>query len=451
MNKILRFVLTLVHTVIESVKIENESIIISVRPWSRYRFRCPICGKRCSYYDCVYGPRKWRTLDLGCRKCYLSYCPCRIRCHEHGVLVESVPWARHKSRFSKEFEDWVSCLTLYTSISAVATLARIEWHSVGGICKRVIDDLEVQRGKNKFDDLKRIGIDETSYKKGHKYLTVIVDHDRGCLVWAHKGYGKEVLKIFFEQLTRKQRRDIEVVTADGAKWIKSMVNRYLPNAKQVMDPFHVISWMTDALNDVRCSEWRQAKSAAKKVMPKKRSGPGRPKKGEEVSKEARQALQEVDAIKGSRFVLLKNYENLSDSQQKKLMQIKNKAGSHLFRAWELKEDLRAVYKAKTVDEAEVLLDVWLHQAAYCKIKPVVEVEKKIRRRKEDVIAAIRLGIGNGRVEAINNKIKLTVKIGYGFRNIDNLIALLMLRCSDLKPQLPHQPEKKKKEEMKDAA
>ena len=78
----------------------------------------------------------------------------------------------------------------------------------------------------------------------------------------------------------------------------------------------------------------------------------------------------------------------------------------------------------------------MHKTAYCKIKPVVEVEKKIRKRKADILKAIDLGIGNGRIEAINNKIKATVKMGYGFCNIDNLIALLMLRCSDLKPELP---------------
>ena len=83
-----------------------------------------------------------------------------------------------------------------------------------------------------------------------------------------------------------------------------------------------------------------------------------------------------------------------------------------------------------------MLDAWLRAAAYCRIKPIVAVEKKVRRRRADVVAAVELGTGNGRVESINNKIKVTVKMGYGFRNADNLIGLLMLRCSDSKPQLP---------------
>ena len=131
---------------------------------------------------------------------------------------------------------------------------------------------------------------------------------------------------------------------------------------------------------------------------------------------------------------MKNFENLNESQEKKLENLKNLAGNHLFKAWEYKEDLRKIYSDR--NNAEELLDAWMHKTAYCKIKPVVEVEKKIRKRKSDILRAIDLGIGNGRIEAINNKIKVTVKMGYGFRNIDNLIALLMLRCSDLKPKLP---------------
>ena len=126
----------------------------------------------------------------------------------------------------------------------------------------------------------------------------------------------------------------------------------------------------------------------------------------------------------------------------------------MFRAWELKEDLRAVFRAGSAEEAERRLSAWLHEAAYCKIKPVVEVEKKVRRRRADIVAAVRLGVSNGRVEAINNKVKVTVKMGYGFRNTDNLIALTMLRCSDMKPELPGrppEPEKKEKTAKKKAA
>ncbi|MCL1848047.1 MAG: transposase [Coriobacteriia bacterium] len=95
-----------------------------------------------------------------------------------------------------------------------------------------------------------------------------------------------------------------------------------------------------------------------------------------------------------------------------------------------------MFKATSTEEAAELLAEWLHRAAYCRIAQVVEVEKKVRRRRDDIVRAVELDISNARVEAINNKVKVTVRMGYGFRNTDSLIALLMLRCSDVQPVLP---------------
>ena len=119
--------------------------------------------------------------------------------------------------------------------------------------------------------------------------------------------------------------------------------------------------------------------------------------------------------------------------------VSNASSASSSRVW--LPDLRAVFGAGSAEEASRLLEPRMHGAAYCKIKPVVAVEKKVRRRKADVVAAVELGIGNGRVEAINSKIKVTVKMGYGFRNTDNLVGLLMLRCSDCTPRLPGRSEK----------
>ena len=446
MLRILRYVLGLTHTVIKFVTIEDDRVVVDVRPHKSHGLRCPVCGRKCDHYDTSDAPRLWRAMDLARSRCYLRYTTRRVRCPEHGVLVESVPWARHRARCTRDFEDWVAYLTVNCTVKAVTELARIEWHSVGPICGRVLDDLQARRGAGRFEGLRRIGIDETSYRKGHKYITVVVDHDRGCLVWAHAGTGKDVLSLFLDELTREQRRAIEVVTADGAKWIRALVKRRCPNARWVMDPFHVVQWMTEALDEVRREEWRGAKRAWDAARPK-RKGPGRPKKDEATPPEVAALKEAADEIKGTRWALLKNPEDLTDAQRGKLESLKRRAGSRLFRAWELKEDLRAVFRAETAEEAGRLLAAWLHDAAYCRIKPVVEVEKKVRRRRADVVAAVELGVSNGRVEAINNKVKVTVKMGYGFRNTDNLIALTMLRCSDMKPELPGRPPKEQKEKQ----
>ena len=435
MGKILRYALGLVKTVVEGVRLEGGRAIVSVRPWAREGLRCPACGRRCEHYDTARSPRLWRAPDVGRARCYLEYRVRRVRCPEHGVRAERVPWARPRSRFTRDFEDWVACLAVRCCASAVASLARVEWHTVGGICRRVFADLEASRGAGRYDGLRRIGVDETGYKKGQRYITVVVDHDTGRLVWAGEGAGKEALRGFLRQLTRGQRRSVEVVTADGARWIRALCRRWLPNARWVMDPFHVVAWMNEALEEVRRGEWREAKAAADAARPR-REGPGRPRKGEESPPGYLAAREEAEAVKGTRWALLKNPEDLTGSQRERLERLKRRAGSHLFRAWELKEDLRAVFRAGSEEAAAPLLDAWLRDAAYCRIPEVVKVEKKVRRRRDDILAAVGLGLGNGRVESLNNKVKVTVRMGYGFRNVDNLVSLLMLKCSDIQPQLP---------------
>ena len=421
MKSLLLLALGLARTVVLGARIEAERIVVSVRPYKREQRRCPVCGRACGFYDMASrgAPRLWRAMDLARSACYLEYAPCRVRCPEHGVRTEAVPWARHGARFTRDFEDWVAWLAVRCTAS-------------------------------RFDGVRRIGIDETSYKKGHGYVTVVVGHDRGCLVWAHEGTGKDVLNLFLDGLAREQRRAMEVVTADGARRIGQLVKRRCPNARWVMDPFRVVQWMNGALDAVRCGEWNAARAAARAARPRPEGKRGRPAKGELPPEEVRALEEEAASIKGSRYALVKNPEDLTDGQRARLEALKKRAGSRLVRAWELKEDLRAVFRAADGSEAAELLDDWMHRAAYCKIAKVVAVEKKVRRRRDDIIAAVELGISNGRVEAINNKIKVTVRMGYGFRNTDNLVALLMLRCGDCQPQLPGRPVKARKKGVKGA-
>lgn len=436
MNRILRLALSLAQAVILSARIEGEAVVIGVRPHKRPRRRCPVCGGRCDAYDARPGPRRWRALDLAQSMCFLEYQAVRVRCPEHGVRVEAVPWARHGSRFTRGFEDRVAWMAVHCTASAVAAECRVEWHSVGGICARVYAELEASRGPRHLDGLRRIGIDETSYRKGRKRITVVVDHDRGRLVWAGEGYGREVLGRFLDMLTHEQRMAVEVAAADGAKWIKGLVRERCPNAEWVMDPFHVVSWMNDALDAVRREEWQAAARAAREAAPRR----GRPPEGDEAPHEAKAPKAAAAAIKGARYALVKNPEDLTEEQRATLDEVR-RAHSRTYRAWELKEGLRAVFRAEGAEEAGMLLDGWLSQAARCRIPKVVDVARKVRARRDDIVAAVALGISNARVEAINNKVKVTVRMGYGFRNIDNLIALLMLRCSDVMPQLPGRPIK----------
>jgi transposase len=250
---------------VENVDFEEsngeEILIVRVRPLIRDTHRCPHCGKRSQGYDSSSRLRRWRSLDLGSTKVYMEAAAPRIKCPEHGVAVARVPWARHDSDFTYDFETAVTWLTLHATAQDVAEYFRIKWDTVGAIARRVQRSLEAAEARH-FDNLEAIGIDETSYKKGHKYMTVIVNHKTGHLIWAKKGHGKEVLAGFFNELTEEQRAAIKYVTADGARWIADCVKTFCPNAERCIDPFHVVAWANDALDEVRKAAVRQAKQDA---------------------------------------------------------------------------------------------------------------------------------------------------------------------------------------------
>jgi transposase len=242
---------------------EEEHFIIRARPFSRDTFRCPQCGKPCKGYDSYGKERRWRSLDFGSTRVHIEAFAPRVRCPVHGVLAAKVPWARHDSDYTYDFEMAVTWLALHATAQDVADYFRIKWHTVGSIAKRVQKSLEDQQ-PNRFDNLEAIGIDETSYKKGHKYMTVVVDHKTGHLIWAKQGHGKTVLTSFFKELSEEQRASIKVVTADGARWIADCIKDYCPNAERCVDPFHVVAWANDCLDEVRKAAIRQAKKEASK-------------------------------------------------------------------------------------------------------------------------------------------------------------------------------------------
>lgn len=145
---------------------------------------------------------------------------------------------------------------------AVAAFMRISWNTVGSIIERVEKDLDINPNA-RFDNLVRIGVDETSYRKGYKYITTVVNHDTGNVIWVANGHGKTIFEQFFKLLTPEQRNNIQLVSDNGAKWIDECIKEYCPNANRCVDPFHVIKWAMDALDSVRVDAWLEAKAATK--------------------------------------------------------------------------------------------------------------------------------------------------------------------------------------------
>ncbi len=193
------------RAVIEDVWIgEQGEVVVAARPSGRERERCGICQRRCPGFDLGGGRRRWRALDLGTTLAYVEADAPRVTCRRHGVVVCAVPWARHGSRFTRAFEDQVAWLAVHCSKTAVAQLMRVAWRTVGGILERVAD--EAQREVDLLGGLKRIGIDEITHRRGQRYLTVVVDHDSGRLVWAAAGRDRRTVEAFLDALGQRALR-----------------------------------------------------------------------------------------------------------------------------------------------------------------------------------------------------------------------------------------------------
>ncbi|HID73123.1 TPA: ISL3 family transposase [Candidatus Micrarchaeota archaeon] len=403
-------------TVIENVEMEDSGpsdiqvVVVSVRPTKSARNRCGRCQRRCRGYDHGQGRRRWRALDCGTVQVLVEAEAPRVTCRTHGEIVASVPWARHGAGHTRSFDQTIAWLATVSSKSAVTRLMRVAWRTVGEIVDRVWADTE--KVFDRYASLRRIGIDEISYKKGHKYLTVVVDHDSGRLVWAGEGRTKATLGKFFDKLGPERCALITHVSADGADWIATVVSDRCRNAVRCADPFHITKWATDAMDSVRRGAWNAARKAA----------------------ETSDANQAAKALKNSRYALWKNPEDLTDRQQIKLAWVA-KTDPKLYRAYLLKEGLRTVLKMP-LHEATAGLQRWISWARRSRIPEFVHLQRRITKHMATILASIEHGLTNGLVESMNTKIRLITRMAFGFKSPDALIALALLGLGGQRPELP---------------
>jgi len=400
--------LGLVKVVVEGVEFDEveQVLVVSVRPRKVTKRRCGRCGKRCPGYDQGQGRRRWRTLDLGTVMTFLEADSPRVRCAEHGVVAAQVPWARHDAGHTYAFDDTAAWLVTHCSKSAVRDLLRIAWRTVGAIVTRVVADAETKT--DRFANLRRIGIDEISYKRGHRYLTVVVDHDSGVLLWAHPGRDQKTLEKFFDRLGEERCAQITLVSADAAEWIANAVAARCPHAELCLDPFHIVSWATDALDEVRREVWNAARKSGQKTLARD--------------------------LKGARFALWKNPEDLTQRQAATLAGIA-RTNAPLYRAYLLKEQLRQVFQLKG-GEGIALLDAWLRWASRSRLPSFVKLARSIREHRSGIDAALTHRLSNARVESVNTKLRLLTRIAFGFRSPEALVALAMLDLGGMCPPLP---------------
>ncbi|MFV0315610.1 MAG: ISL3 family transposase [Microthrixaceae bacterium] len=385
------------------------TVVVALR---RRRLECPHCGHKTRFrYDIRACPSRWRHLDLGVWRVEVQATLRRLRCPAHGIVVEAVAFARPGAHLTRDFDDLLAWLATRMDKSAVARLCRVSWRTVGRACARVVA-AELDPGR--LDGLFRIGVDEISWRKHHKYLTLVVDHDRGVVIWGAQGRDSKTLDEFFTELGPQRSAAIEAVSLDlGPAYIKSVTTEgHAPNAVICADPFHVVKIVGDALDEVRRDLWQTLRG-----LPDDRW---------------------ARDFKGSRWALLKNPEDLTDRQATQLAKIKRTRGG-IWRAYEMKEQFRAIFAGDlNRDDAAELLERWCARAQRSRLAPFIKAARTMRHRRDLILNAVEHGISNGRVEGLNNKVRLIVRRAYGFHSADAALALVMLGAGPIDLKLPHE-------------
>jgi transposase len=344
---------------------------------------CSVCGQESRRLH-IYGTRQVRDLGLAQARVELVVPNRKLRCAGcQTIRTEGHDFLAPYRRYTLRFEQYVAGLCRHMSIKQVADHVGLDWHAVKEIDKR---RLQREVGTPCYDGLRLLAVDEVAIHKGHTYLTTVLDLETGRIVWAGKGRTEATLASFFAELTPEQRKSIEAVASDMASGFRNAVEKACPHAAQVYDLFHVVAkYSREVVDVVRLEEAKKQDEAGRKL------------------------------IKGSRYLLLKNAPNLLTSQRKALRELlaANKALSTVYI---LKDQLKRIWDYKHPAWARKALDQWCALAQESGIPALATFAKNLCRHEKGIVNHCRYPINTGRLEGINNKIKVIKRLAYGFRD-----------------------------------
>jgi transposase len=346
--------------------------------------RCSACGSR-QVISRGQVERRFRNVPIGSRPTAVVLPIPRVECHACGAVRQvEVPFADPRRSYTKSFERYALELSRSMTILDVARHLDVGWDTIKDIQKR---DLSRRYAKPKLKHLRAVAIDEIAVASGHRYLTVVMDLDSGAVVFVGDGKGGDALKPFWKRL-RPSRAKIEAVAMDLSGAYQAAVRAHLPKAVIVFDHFHVVKLFNDKLSELRRALYREATE-----------------------------VQHKEVLKGTRWLLLKNAENLDpEKDEKKRLKEALKWNEPLATAYYLKEDLRRFWEQPGKRFATTFLDGWIRRAEASGIKILQQMAKTLAAHRSGLLAYYDVMISSGPMEGTNNKIKTMKRQAYGFRD-----------------------------------
>jgi transposase len=364
---------------------EEGKVVFTIKH-KRDKLHCPACGSR----DLILrgsSPRRFRLVPIGSKVIFLDLDVQRVACKKcEAIRQVDLGFANSRFSYTRAFERYVLELSRHMTILDVARHLHISWDVIKDIQKRY---LKKRFSRPPLKNVRYIAVDEIAVKKGHRYLTVVLDLDSGAVIFVGDGKGADALKPFWKRL-HHSTAEVHAVAIDMSPAYTSAVMEHLPDATIVFDHFHVVKLFNDKLSDLRRDLYREAKDQLQK-----------------------------DVLKGTRWLLLKNPGNLDEEKnEKERLDQALRMNEPLYTAYYLKEDLREVWNQPSKKKAQKVLDAWIRKASFSGISILTTMAKTLSSYQSGILAYYDFPISTGPLEGTNNKIKTMKRQAYGFRDME---------------------------------
>lgn len=363
---------------------KNGEVIFEVTPKVK-SVRCPQCNSR-NVVKRGKVIRNFRSLPVGSKKTWVKAHVQRVWCSSCNIIRQvSLSFADTKKSYTKAFARYVLELSSKMTIKDIADHLQTSWDLIKNIQKT---ELKRKYKKIKLSKLKKIAIDEIAIAKGHKYMTIVMDLESGKIVYADKGKGSDSLTAFFKKL-KASRAKIQAVSIDMSPAYIYAVIENLPKADIVFDKFHIVKLFNEKLSELRRKLFNKLESKEDKKI-----------------------------IKGTRWLLLKNPENLKKDSEKKRLESALKINEPLAKAYYMKEELRQIWSQPSKEEASEVIDSWMMLARETKNPLLIKFGNTLMGYKTGILNYYEHSISSGPLEGLNNKIKTMKRQAYGYRDFE---------------------------------
>jgi transposase len=372
------------------------------------RVRCPVCDELYGLYDHA-SERVYRHLNTCQMQTYIHVRPPRVNCPTHGVKQIGSEFGENGSELSFGLESFVIQVAQECSIEATARLCGLSWDQSWNTLARAVDRGRARKPRRVPC---RMGVDEKSIARGHKYESLVYDIDAGTVEFVWDDRGQQSLESYYRQFSREELAGIKSVAMDMWDPFIAATKKYVPDAEKkiVFDRFHVMRHVVDAVDHVRKSEHRQLAETGE------------------------------SPLKGTKYLWLWSQENVPEWRQEEFATLRAQ-DLKVCRAWAIKENLRHLWNYRYAAHMRNYFKRWYFWATHSRLKPIKKAAQTLKAHIDNIVTYAKHRITNALGEAINAKIEKVKRMACGFRNRAHYRTAIYFHCGglDLFPKPPTLP------------